>query len=271
MARRLRSNAAEPIVDQRPEGVMVRASRLWWGSIVSVTVLTAPAPQVSSASGVADSQARRNPEHAAMMRSHFDEVTRIHEAVVRGDLEAARAPARALASYSAYDELPPEGRRFVSGLAMTAARVSTASDVVSAASATASMLVTCGDCHRAMGRTPSPAAVSSRRDLGGVVGHMLEHDAAVEDMFRGLVIPSATAWREGAVRLRTAPLRRGALPPDRKLTRAIVALEKRVHETAARAVTADSQTGRATAYAELIAQCAGCHSLHPNVWGPHGR
>jgi cytochrome c553 len=154
---------------------------------------------------------------------------------------------------------------------MAAARVSTAPDVASAASATASMLVTCGDCHRAMKQTPSPAAVSSRRDLGGVVGHMLEHDAAVDDMFRGLVIPSATSWRDGALRLRTAPLRRGALPPDRNLTRTIVALEKRAHETAARAATADSQTRRATEYAELIAQCAGCHSLHPNVWGPHSR
>jgi hypothetical protein len=111
MARRLRSDAAEPIVEQRQEGVMVRASRLWWGSIVSVTVLMAPHPPVSSSSGGADSQPRRNPEPAAMMRSHFDEVTRIHEAVVRGDLEAARGPALRLASYSAYDELPPESRR----------------------------------------------------------------------------------------------------------------------------------------------------------------
>jgi mono/diheme cytochrome c family protein len=238
-----------------------------WGSIAIASLLGITGSKLA-ASPPAQPPARTVPERAAAMRAHFDEVIQIHEAVVRGDLEAAREPAKRLASSSRYDDLSPEGRRFVSTLTMTAARVSTASTVDAAAAATASMLVTCGDCHRALGRQPAPAAVVSRSDLGGVVGHMLEHDAAVQEMFRGLVIPSATAWREGAARLRVAPLRGGSLPHDRALTSRIMKYEKRTHETAARAIDADKPTTRATAYADLIAQCAGCHGLHPNVWGP---
>lgn len=209
-------------------------------------------------------------ETAQSMRSHFDEATRIHEAVVRGDLDAAREPARRLAAYDA-DAWPMEGRRYVAGLALAAARVSTAADVSAAAAATASMLVSCGDCHRATGRRPAPAAVSQRFEVGGVVGHMIEHEAAVDALYRGLVIPSLQDWRDGARRLQMAPLRSGSLPRDPNLTGRVLASEKRVHDLAARAATADNQTRRATAYAELITQCAGCHALHPTVWGPRSR
>jgi mono/diheme cytochrome c family protein len=210
-------------------------------------------------------------ERAATMSSHFDEATRIHTAVMRGDLSAAREAGRRLAASRTPDDLPTEARRLVGALSMTAAQVSTAADLGSAAAATASLLVTCGECHRATGRMPAPAAASARRTVGGLVGHMLEHDIAADEMFRGLVIPSASSWREGAKRLRTAPLRRSALSPTGNVPRPAADLEKRVHAIAAEAAAADNQSRRATIYADFISQCAGCHALHPNVWGPPPR
>ena len=100
---------------------------------------------------------------------------------------------------------------------------------------------------------------------------MIAHQAALDEMFRGLVVPSAASWREGALKLKTAPLHRGTLPNDPKLTRSILAIETRVHQEASRALKADNPSTRATIYADLITQCAGCHSLHRKVWGPASR
>jgi cytochrome c553 len=204
------------------------------------------------------------------MRAHFDEVIHVHEAVIRGDLEAARTPARRMAEHLGDEDVPPLGARYVAALDQLAARVVTAPDVESAAAATASMLATCGDCHRATGQVPAPSAVA-RPPVGGVVGHMLEHQAAADGMFRALVVPSASLWREGVTQLRTAPLRRRDLPNDPKLTPQLLAFETRVHEVAARALEADTATSRATVYAAFIARCAGCHSVHQKLWGPASR
>jgi cytochrome c553 len=249
---------------------MTRASHLWWVSPALAGVLSATnAPSSPGLAVLAPIQPPRGAS-AAMMRGHFDDAIRIHEAIVRGDVNSAREPARRLAEYPA-DAWPGEGRRYVAGLAMAAAQVKTAKEPAAAAAATASMLVACGDCHRATGHTPAPSAVSWRSERGGIVGNMLEHEAAAGELFRGLVIPSVAAWRNGAARLRTATLRDTSLRSDPSVTRTIAAYEKRLHETAARAVAAGNQARRAMVYAELITQCAGCHSLRPNVWGQPSR
>ena len=46
----------------------------------------------------------------------------------------------------------------------------------------------------------------ARRDVGGIVGQMRDHQLAVDDMLFGLMIPSASYWRQGADRLRVVPL-----------------------------------------------------------------
>ena len=61
---------------------------------------------------------RIDPAQAAHMRAHFREVTEIHEAIIRGDLEAVRRPARWLAEHEGYDDMPPLGARYVGQLAL---------------------------------------------------------------------------------------------------------------------------------------------------------
>ena len=81
------------------------------------------------------------------------------------------------------------------------------------AASTAAMLAACGDCHRAAGTMPAPAAPAAPA-VGGVVGHMLEHQRAVDLMVQGLTVPSTSAWNEGAAnaRIRAAA---GQRPPPR--------------------------------------------------------
>jgi hypothetical protein len=100
---------------------------------------------------------------------------------------------------------------------------------------------------------------------------MLEHQRAMDELLQGLVIPSVPLWTAGAKRLQTAPLSRGQLLPDRRLTGQIREAEARVHKLAQQASTADTlatSSRRAAVYGQLLSTCAQCHVLHPQVWGP---
>jgi len=141
-----------------------------------------------------------------------------------------------------------------------------ATDLASAAAATAVMLRQCGACHRTVVRPAPPTPV--RPDVGGLVGHMLEHQRAVDELLQGLVIPSASLWSQGAERLRGEPISAGELRRDPALTESYQQADARVHEIAERAVGAQDPIARGAAYAELLTTCAECHSLHRRIWGP---
>ena len=98
---------------------------------------------------------------------------------------------------------------------------------------------------------------------------MLDHQRAMDELLLSLVIPSSTLWETGAVRLhQSPPIRANDLPPDPKLRRGIEQADARVHELADRARRATTSPERASVYAELLATCATCHSLHQSIWGP---
>ncbi len=207
------------------------------------------------------------PDRASAMRYHFLDVSAIHEAVIRGDLAAAREAAQALTLMAVPRDTLPEGVSFVIGITAVAGRVREARNLDEAAAATALMLRQCGECHQALRVRPTPRVVK-RPDLGGVVGHMLEHQRAVDALLHGLIIPSATEWRDGADRLKVTPLRPGDLPPDPKWTRFRRQADERLHQIAERAQRATNPLMRGAAYADLLTTCAQCHSLHATIWGP---
>jgi len=203
-----------------------------------------------------------------LMNDHFELVTGVHAAIVSGDLEGAQRRARQLAEGAHPVEMPPAAAPYITALRRAAGRAAAANgDPEDVAAATAAMRAACGDCHRAVGTMPvMPRPPGS--EVGGLVGHMLAHKTAADLMVQGLTIPSTAAWREGARMLETAPLDRGELPRDRKLTRAIAAEELRVHALASRAGEAPDQRSRIYVYSELLQSCSACHALHKGVWGP---
>jgi len=209
-------------------------------------------------------------DRAAFMQQHFVSVMNVHEAVIRGDLKTARTHARAVADRPAPPGLPEAAGPYLTAMQMSAGRAAADEDLEDVAAFTASMLATCGDCHRAVGTMPALARPASTV-IGGIVGHMLAHKAAVDLMVQGLTVPSTTAWNEGVQQLRSAPLRRRELPKDAKLTRDILDNEKRVHSLAERGLQASDARSRIFVYSELLQSCASCHALHGNVWGPTKR
>jgi len=209
-------------------------------------------------------------DRAAFMRQHFASVLNLHEAIIRGDLKTARTEARGIANRPDPPGLPAAARPFAESMRMAAARAADDVELENVAASAAAMLATCGDCHRAVGTMPAPFPPASTA-IGGIVGHMLAHKAAVDLMVQGLTVPSTSSWNQGAQQLQSAPLRRSELPKDQKLTQEILAQEKRVHALAERAAAAPDVRTRIYVYSELIQSCANCHALHGNVWGPDKR
>ena len=97
---------------------------------------------------------------------------------------------------------------------------------------------------------------------------MMEHQRATDLLYQGLVMPSEERWQKGLAVMQATPLSEKDLPTDAKLTKEVVALEKKVHELAANAKTATDLGTKVAFYGEYIGGCAGCHELHGKVWGP---
>lgn len=226
-------------------------------------VLIAAASISLSAGQTVTYDARR----AAAMHDDLAAVRAVQAAVIRGDLDAVVPPARALASLSPPDGFPDAAAAHVRAINRSATEALAARDATQAAVATARMLASCGSCHRAVGTMPAVAALGMP-SVGGTVGHMLEHQRAIDQMMRGLVIPSDREWREGARALRAAPLHSRELPRDATLGPALLRMEEAVHRMAEEAVAAETLETRVRAYSTVLARCAACHSLHQKIWGP---
>ena len=231
-------------------------------SFVTVVGVRASGPSAAQAPQSAPS----GPTRLAIMQHHFTQVMLVHEAVIRGDLPGVRKPARALADSAMPPGTNPSAGPSILAIRQAGQRAAEAITLASAAKATVSMITECANCHRAVGVFPVPSTLAAP-DVGGLVGHMLEHQRAADEMLQGLLIPSASQWRQGAERLQVAALRRGEFPPDRKLTEQIRKAEARVHQLADQAVQAETPNARAASYIQILTSCAECHSLH-KVWGP---
>jgi cytochrome c553 len=208
-----------------------------------------------------------DPWRVAVMQHHFVAISGVHEAVIRGDLRGALPPAAALAAMRTPVDLPIDAEPFVAKLRAAGRLAGTAPNLRTAAAATVTMLQQCAACHRAAGIYPAPIALK-RPDVGGIVGHMLDHLRAADDLLQGLVVPSDSLWQSGAERLRTATLDPRRWPPDPKLTVEARKADAAVHALADRAKAATTPNARGAVYADLLTTCASCHSLHRGVWGP---
>jgi hypothetical protein len=208
-----------------------------------------------------------NPTRIAEMRHHFVDITLVQEAVIRGDLASVRAPAMRLTQLAAPPDVPPASAPFITAIRVAARRATEAKTLRAAALAATTMLEQCGSCHQAVTVRPVPST-TSRPDVGGLVGHMLEHQRAADQLLQGIVIPSAMSWGQGAQALRVAALKPGEFPPDSRFQSDFHKAEVEVHDIANRATADDSMGQRVDTYARLLTTCASCHSLHRRIWGP---
>ena len=202
------------------------------------------------------------------MHENLTRVTTMQEAVIRGDMEAAVEPARWIADQQPTAGLPAGQEAVLEDMKKQAAVVAEAKDFKNAATATAMVISYCGTCHAAAKIEPAILEPPKPASEGPVAAHMVEHQWATDLMYQGLVMPSQQRWQRGLEAMRGTPLGEKDLPKDAKLTMEVAALEKRVHEMAAKSVEPLDLGTKVAFYGEYIAGCAGCHGLHGKVWGP---
>jgi hypothetical protein len=189
-------------------------------------------------------------------------VNALRSAIVAGNLEGVRAPARWLATHESLPSLPPEWEVFVETLRENGRRVEKARSLVSAAFATSAMARSCGDCHRASEVTidfePAKPPPPHREDTAT---HMQRHLWAADRMWQGLIGPSEQAWAEGADMLLDVPLepsQMGETPDNEQRELARMALE--VHLIGSRAAIAYEPEHRSQLYSEYLSLCVDCHT-----------
>jgi mono/diheme cytochrome c family protein len=244
--------------------------RPWVGLVAGAVVLvglSAPAPRmVGPATLAAQSQAGSDPARLSQMHYHFAQVSRIHEALVRGDLPAVRAPGMELSTIPVPRGVPATAMPFVVATRDAGRRAAGSKTLAEAADAEAMLLAQCGACHQASNIRIVPMP-PERPNVGGLVGHMLDHQRAVDHLLLGLIVPSAAEWQLGMEGLQVAPLKREGLPYDARLTPEIEKAETLVHDLAGSPAAA-TPAERGAIYARLVTTCAQCHSLHSRLWGP---
>ena len=211
---------------------------------------------------------RHSPPRAAYMRAHFNQTMRLHDAVVRGDLDAARGEAERLAAHAPAVAMPAGARAFQGRLAALAREAATAATLNDAARATSEILGTCGQCHKAM-HARATMATASQPDVGGLVGHMLMHQRGADALVEGLVAPSDSSWGEGVRTFAAPKLEAGEAP--RRLRSRMERAESALAQYAGEAAQAHRSRDREAVYAKMLATCGGCHSSHARHAGPGPR
>jgi cytochrome c553 len=204
----------------------------------------------------------------AGMKEHFDRVVAIQQAVIRGDLEDVREPAKWIADNQSNEGLPSPAHALITNMRNVARRAADATTLQAAGAEAGALVATCGNCHAALATRPKLPPVPDPPVKTGTVGHMLEHQHAVDLMYQGIVAPSDDLWNKGAAELKGAPLSRKDLPHDPALTNEILASEVKTHQLADKALVTKDANGRAALYGDIISGCGGCHGLHGRIWGP---
>ena len=207
-------------------------------------------------------------ETKTYMTDHYARATTVQEAVIRGDLDEVREPARWIAEHQELAGLPASVQPQVEEMKRAAKIAAEATELKSAASATAAMAVACGKCHAAMGIQPTLAPVAQTVKPEPVAARMQDHLRAMDLLYDGLIGPSDESWTKGAEALKVSPLTAKELPKDPKLAKEMLAQETGIRTLADRARQSTDLAARAAIYGEFIASCAGCHVLHGRVVGP---
>lgn len=202
------------------------------------------------------------------MHDHLARVQDTQHAVVRGDLEGARTAARWIADHEELAGLPDKVQPTIDAMKKGARDVVDANDLEGAGDGTASMAAACGSCHSSMAARPAfPATASQAKPSNPTAAQMLEHERAVDMLYRGLVVPSDEMWKRGAEALKAAPLVADKFPQDAMLSREALNAQALTHEAAEKAAGAQTPTARAEVYGDLIGGCASCHAISGRVIG----
>lgn len=188
---------------------------------------------------------------ASHMSAHYGQVEEIQEAIVAGNVDGTRGPARWLATHQGQEF--PEGAAPSLEMMRNEARIMLQQrDILTVARTLGRMAVTCGSCHTALSAAVSFPVEEPPPSSANPPSQMLRHAWAADRMWEGLVGPSDASWNAGAGALTSLPVDFGANDQANRLA-------KRVHDLSDQAHRATTPTERADTYGDLLETCALCH------------
>jgi len=201
------------------------------------------------------------PDRSHHMQATFWKAVEARNAVIAGNLEAAKLAGLALEKHDYEGTLPESWKHWTKQMQKEAGNLAIAGSLAEAAQTVGALSLTCGDCHAQKQQGPDRGREEPMpwRDPPETVhGRMARHEVGVDQLWSGLIIPSEDAWRAGIVTLTRAPLNR----PQQEGEAIDPELGKRIEEVRAlakRARTATSHAERAQIYGELLGTCGSCH------------
>jgi hypothetical protein len=194
----------------------------------------------------------------ASMHGHDRHGDAMRDAMVRGDLDGAKAEAKVLAEMRVAGPTSGLFRHLLAAMKDAAARAAGASDLRSASYDVAIVAKTCGDCHQMFGR-PGTIVGQPAAPAPGVHASMQRHQWAAEQLWEGLVVPSDEEWSAGGLALADAPLAPEALTPRKSPVPNVEELAQTVHDLGRKAAAVDRVDARADLYGQMLGTCADCH------------
>jgi hypothetical protein len=213
-------------------------------AIAVVALLGCDASRVSEPAPPPSEPARRE-----RMEGRFEATHGVRAALERGDVEAARVGALAIAVDAHVagraDDAPSRARD-----------VALAPDVRAAAAAFGDMLVACGGCHERAGVT-MPDLDPSPPETGDLAERMQLHAWASREMCDAIAMGSARRFERAAAALDIAPFS-GETPPDEERPEGLRAIEERLRAAARSGPRTPAE--RAHVYGVVLGTCADCHS-----------
>jgi len=203
----------------------------------------------------------------AHMYAHFDQTQAVHDALVRGNMEGAKAGALWLATHQDTRRLPEGSDRYSAIMREQATQVSKASGLQDAAMAAALMASACGDCHREYSVAPRFLMGAPPPGGSGAKAEMALHVWASERMWNGLVGPDDFAWSSGAAALKTGWLSPQEVVTDPTTGEKVRQLVRQVYDLGTQAEQASDPHARAGVYGNFLATCIDCHKLTSAIIG----
>ena len=212
-----------------------------------------PASQPASQPATEPAGAVASDTLAKHMGIQLGQTLAIRLALMRGDLEAARAPAKWLAGkHEEQAKMPAPWKPHIEALNKAGKTIVEAKTLADSAKGVAEVAKACGDCHKAtnaeaekkMKLPPLPAGKQDAKS------HMARHAWAVGRLWDGITGPSEYAWNTAAAMLAEAPL---------KVQGKAKVLAGTVHGIAKGAPEKKTIADRAALYEKLLVTCSGCH------------
>jgi cytochrome c556 len=201
---------------------------------------------------------RDTPTVQKRMQDHFTWADAMRQAVMEGNLENVRGPARQLAKDDLGEGLHEEWQAHLEDMRAATKMAAEANDIQGAALALSHVGAACGSCHAKLSG-PRTKVGAPPGEASGAKAHMQRHAWAAERMWEGLMAPYDDAWTAGAEALIQAPLAKEELVPNQSVPDEIAELARKVHDIGAKGREVMNPDKRVPLYAEFLATCADCH------------